>query len=329
MKIKIFLALLILFLAIIFFMYKKSPSNENMIFGASFNPGQARLLGEDPKMIFNFLADDLEFKYVRLSAQWDEIEKTRGQYDFAELDYYIAQSQEKEMKVILALGRKTPRWPECHLPSWAQSLEYKDYRVDLLNYLKAVAERYKNSSAVEIWQVENEPFFVYGKCGKMPADDLKEEINLVKNISPNKQTLTTDSGEMGFWLKSGRAADLFGTTLYRVVWNKYLGYWSYDWLPVSYYKLKAKLLPQINEQIFVSELQAEPWLLNNNPNNTELFEQYKSMDANRLQKNIDYAKRTGFARSYLWGVEWWYWLKNKDAQAADKIFEIIKTLKKE
>lgn len=328
-KIKIFLAVLIILAVLIFFMYKQNKANENMIFGVSFNPAQARLLKEDPKLIYDFLTNDLKFKYVRLSAQWNEIEQTRGQYDFSELDYYISQSEKRGVKVLLAVGRKTPRWPECHLPPWAENLKYEDYRADLLKYMEAVVGRYKNSFAVEIWQVENEPFFVYGKCGKMSVGDLREEINLVKKISPDKKTLTTDSGEMGFWITASRTADLFGTTMYRVVWNKYFGYWKYDWLPPNFYNWKLKLLPQTNAEAFISELQAEPWLLNNNPNNTILADQYKSMDANRLQKNIDFAKSTNFSRSYLWGAEWWYWLKNKDTAMADKIFEIIKGVKKE
>jgi len=28
-----------------------------------------------------------------------------------------------------------------------------------------------------------------------------------------------------------------------------------------------------------------------------------------MRANIDFAKRTGFNEIYVWGVEWWYWMK--------------------
>jgi len=66
------------------------------------------------------------------------------------------------------------------------------------------------------------------------------------------------------------------------------------------------------DNIIISELQAEPW----GPDwigGMTVDEQYKSMNPNKFQKIIDYAKRTKFSESYLWGAEWWYWLKvNKE-----------------
>jgi len=75
------------------------------------------------------------------------------------------------------------------------------------------------------------------------------------------------------------------------------------------------------------ELQAEPWIPNQNLFLTPLDEQYKSMDMNRLQKNIIYAQKVGFPRAYLWGAEWWYWLQEK--KEVNNFVEVIKNLKKE
>ena len=33
------------------------------------------------------------------------------------------------------------------------------------------------------------------------------------------------------------------------------------------------------------------------------------MDLSQFRKNIEFAEKTGFKRFYLWGSEWWYWLK--------------------
>ena len=35
------------------------------------------------------------------------------------------------------------------------------------------------------------------------------------------------------------------------------------------------------------------------------------MNFARAQSTVEYASRTGFDEIYLWGVEWWYWLREK------------------
>jgi hypothetical protein len=62
------------------------------------------------------------------------------------------------------------------------------------------------------------------------------------------------------------------------------------------------------ENFMVIELQAEPWA-NGWVKNVSLEEQFITMDENKLIENVTYARRVGFQEIYLWGVEWWYWLK--------------------
>ena len=44
-----------------------------------------------------------------------------------------------------------------------------------------------------------------------------------------RPVLITDSGELGWWRPASNWV-IFGTTLYRVVWNKYVAYWNYKYL---------------------------------------------------------------------------------------------------
>ncbi len=40
-------------------------------------------------------------------------------------------------------------------------------------------------------------------------------------------------------------------------------------------------------------------------------EQNKSMNADRLSQRFDYGVDTGMRTLDVWGVEWWYWRKEK------------------
>jgi len=329
LKVILFFIFIVLCLGTYFlFMNENKTINEQMIFGVSFNPEYAREMNLDAQKVFNTIVDEWGFRYVRFSAQWNLIENNKGEYDFSELDFYMNEAVKKDLKIILAVGRKTPRWPECHLPTWAQTQDYQEYKVSLLNYIKTVVNRYKNNSALEIWQIENEPFLNFGLCSPLPKEDFKSEIKLVKEIDNNHKVMATDSGELSLWRKTATASDLFGTTMYRTVWNKWTGYWNYDWLPAWWYNFRLKMNNRDFQESFVVELQAEPWMSGGSVSSTPLTEQFKSMNLERLEKNIAYAKQTGLARSYLWGAEWWYFLSEQDTKVGGEFIEYIKKLEK-
>jgi len=207
------------------------------------------------------------------------------------------------------VGRRQPRWPECHDPVWVSSLPSFEVRNEILKNIETVVIRYKNHKSIEIWQVENEPLLdFFGHCPKMTKNEVQDEIGLVKSLD-TRRILITDSGELSTWYPLIKMGDLFGTTLYRTTWNKYIGYWHYFFIPASYYRIKAALWQKPQTEMMIAELQTEPWFPNNPPG-TPLAEQFKTMNANLLVKNAEYSKKTNFARAYFWGIEWWYWLKN-------------------
>lgn len=323
----IFFPLIAVILVLTVLSYFLNFKNKSMILGVSFSPEHAVYLKSDPRKVYTTILDEWNFRYIRLSAQWDSMEKVKGQLDFSQLDWYMSEAEKKNVKVILVVGQKVPRWPECHVPSWADNLPKNEYDAVYFGYLTAIVERYKNNSALEIWQVENEPFLAYGiKCPAFDKKLTKIGLEEVKRLDPHHPTMVTDSGELSTWIRTARLADIFGTTMYRVVWNKYLGYWNYDWLPVSFYRLKLLLNGREANTTFISELQAEPWIPDHDLFDSEIEEQYKSMDLNRLKKNIAFAQAFGSPRAYLWGAEWWYWLEQN---GHNEIPDYIKNLNKE
>ncbi len=305
----IILSLLVIALALFFFWPHKKTE---VVYGASFDPGFVGYLGLDWQKTYTKVLDDWGFRYLRLSAHWNEIEKSDGKFEFRDLDWLMTEAAKRQAKVTIALGQKTPRWPECHVPEWANSLDKKRYDEKLNRYITTVVERYKDHPALEIWQVENEPFLPFGhKCADITVEGVKAEIDLVKKLDKEHYVVVTDSGELSTWRKTARLGDLFGTTVYRVVWSKWLGYTDYDWLPANFFRLRAHLAGRSLSSSYIMELQAEPWMPDSDLVSTPLDEQYKSMDILRLKKNLEFSTRLGMSRAYLWGVEWWAWLESK------------------
>ncbi|MBD3311553.1 MAG: hypothetical protein GF349_03590 [Candidatus Magasanikbacteria bacterium] len=306
---------IILFIIVLFylFLWLISRKEYNVEYGISYNQYQAESLELDWQKVYIDMLESLEPEYVRIAAMWSEIEPERGYYDFSKVDWMMDKAAENDTKITLVLGQKAPRWPECHVPDWVENLNEEQYRTRLLSYIAKVVERYKNHPALELWQVENEPFikFRFGECDNYREDLVYDEIDLVKLLDGNKKILITDSGELSTWRQAINAGDIFGTTLYRVV-RAYKGVvFSYNWLPPSVYRLKAQLYDKDMDNVIVSELQAEPWFTNGGALHTPIEEQEKTMNTERLIKHFRYVERIGVPRAYLWGVEWWYWMKEK------------------
>ena len=87
--------------------------SKQIILGATFSHPYAEYLGNDWRANYIALLDDLGIKHLRLVAYWDKIEKIPGEYDFSDMDWEVAQAREHKANIILAFGRKVPRWPEC------------------------------------------------------------------------------------------------------------------------------------------------------------------------------------------------------------------------
>ncbi|OGH59333.1 MAG: hypothetical protein A2725_00680 [Candidatus Magasanikbacteria bacterium RIFCSPHIGHO2_01_FULL_33_34] len=306
---------LLIVLALIILLYLSlwlfSKKNYPVEFGISFNHNHAQSLGLDWRDVYTDMLAELKPKHIRIAAMWNEVEKDKGVYNFENVDWMMQKAEENNTKVILVVGQKAPRWPECHVPDWINTNGDEFNSAHLFDYVKEIVNRYKGSSALELWQVENEPFikFRFGECSKYREELVGDEINFVRELDPSHDIIITDSGELSTWRKAIKASNYFGTTLYRIVRNPKGDIFTYDWLPPATYRWKAKIMGQDMNKMFISELQAEPWFTSSNPSDTPLEIQEQTMNPARLRQHIDYTKKIGVERVYLWGVEWWYWVK--------------------
>jgi hypothetical protein len=280
--------------------------------GMAYSKPFATELKLDWKEVYIQMIDDMGVKIVRLPFYWNDIEAIRGIYDFKDYDWMMDYAKKNKVEIVAVVGKRLPRWPECHEPVWYDSLGQEEKKQATLKWVEKVVERYKGYENITKWQVENEPFLnLFGECEKPDKELIGQEVALVRTLD-HRPILITDSGELSTWYKSSRQGDYLGTTVYRVVHSPILGYWSYWFIPSSFYRFKARLNFQSWDKMIISELQTEPWFPNENSVfGNSLEEQHKSMDVVRFEDHIKYAKSMGFSEAYLWGVEWWWWLKKE------------------
>jgi len=285
------------------------PVSEEIAWGVNFSQKHTENLGLDWKETYLALLDDLRVRNLKIASHWDLIESNEREYNFEDLDWQIKEAENREAKVLLVIGMKTPRWPECHIPEWAKNLKKKEQQERILKLVEKTVLRYRDSEDIWAWQVENEPFFPFGECPWADKDFVKEEVNLVKSLDSNRPIIISDSGEGSSWITAAQIGDIVGTTMYKKVWFRQLSIYIYYPLPPVFYWRKARLIKRLfNKKVIVVELQAEPWgpkLMYDLP----LEEQKKTMNLNQFRYNIEFAKKTGFDTFYLWGAEWWYWMK--------------------
>ena len=219
--------------------YIHSESNIPLKLGVSFIPDYAESLGVNPKSTMDALLH-IGVKQFRLVSYWTDGEPTEGHYDFSQLDWEFQKAEAAHAKIILTLGLRQPRWPECHMPSWAANEPESQWEPQLENYMQAVVERYKNSPSLESYQVENEYFLQgFGTCTNDDRSRLISEYNLVKRLDPTHPIIVTRSDNaIGIPVGQPQPSE-FSISIYRRVWDagvthRYLEYpfpaWYYAFL---------------------------------------------------------------------------------------------------
>jgi len=313
---KIILGILIFLLVFAGYLFLGSPPQaEEITWGVNFSQKHSQNLGLNWRENYLALLEDLNAKNLKVSAHWDLLEPEKDRYFFEDLDWQILEAENHNAKILLVIGMKSGRWPECHIPEWAKNLNKEEQQKEILEMLDKIVLRYRDRVSVNMWQVENEPFFPFGECPWVDKAFLKEEINLVKSLDSHKRPIIiSDSGEGSFWIQAAQLGDIVGTTMYKRVWFRQLGFYIHYPFPPTFYWRKAQIIKNFfGKKVICIEFQAEPWgpaLLYDSP----LEEQEKTMNLEQFRKNIDFAKRTGLDTFYLWGGEWWYWMKEKQNQ---------------
>ncbi len=293
-------------LLLILFVQFRRVADQPM-YGMTFSPTYARFLGLDPREVLPAALDEMPFRKIRVPVHWNEVQSQPGVTDFTELDWIMSEAARRNIKVTLAIGNKVPRWPECYTPDWAKQLTAEEYEQALLDYVEIVVTRYRTHAELERWQVENEVLYDFGDCPSVNYPLVQREIAHVRALDDIHPIQVTVSGEQQAWVSVAREADVIGTSMYRQV--ALPNGWEIIFpIPPRWYTVQTLSVLWFVDKVTISELQAEPWL-------TRDYREYSYAAAaglftpSDLVSNITYAHATGLKEISLWGVEWWYYLK--------------------
>ncbi|MFH1226031.1 MAG: hypothetical protein V1684_01965, partial [bacterium] len=172
------------------------------IYGVTFSQVAAQELKLEGRETLLAILDDLRPAKLRLAVYWNQIEGQPDEFTWSYLDWQINEAKKRGIPVTLVIGRRVPRWPECHDPGWLKNLSLAEQQAETLDWLKTTVKRYQNNPTIERWQLENEPLLsLFGVCPKPDKEFLKKEITQVKSLD-KRPIMITDSGELSFWLRT-------------------------------------------------------------------------------------------------------------------------------
>jgi hypothetical protein len=297
--------------------YAQRHADQPLEIGVTFIPNYARQLEVDPQETMEAMIHDLGIRRFRLVSYWKDIEPTPGQFNFDELDWQFRLAEENDATVSLGLGLRQPRWPECHGPEWINDKPMSEWQEDKKVFMGRVIERYKDSPALESYQLENEFFMsVFGICPDHSRERLIDAYEYVKQQDPDTPVIITRSNNwIGVPIGDPRP-DQFGISIYKRVWDTTFTYRYFEYpLPPWFYGFLAGAGEIFTGRTLIAhELQAESWLPTGMDMNTApVSELYKSMNPDMLADRIQYGVDTGLRTIDLWGAEWWYSMKvNRD-----------------
>lgn len=292
--------------------YAQSVAKQPLQLGVSFIPDYAQSLGVNPQDNFDALVD-IGVDHFRLVSYWSDGERTKGVYDFSQLDWQFAKAEKAGSKIILTVGLRQPRWPECHIPEWVGDEPRRVWQPQLFDYMTAVINRYKASPSLQSYQLENEYFLKgFGTCRDFSRQRLIDEYNLVAKTDP-KHPIIVGRSNNALGTPIGKPTpDMFSISVYKRVWDagvthRYLEYP----FPAWYYGFVAGVQKIVTgKDMIIGELQAEAWPPHGQQiPKTSLAEQNKSMNADMLTKRFKYGEDTGMRGIYMWGAEYWYYRK--------------------
>lgn len=302
--------------------------------GVNFSHRHAAWLGLDPDALYRSLLDQLGVRRVRISVYWDEIAPTPGTLTFEPVRRWLDPLQERGAKALVTVGLKAQRWPEFYPPDWLTAAnplprgtsidDHPRVVAHLLLMLERVTSFLADYDAVEAWQVENEPFLpspTKTEGWRISPALLARETAVVREADPRRRPIVVNHSTQNRFDRRWRVglalADAFAENVYtrkpnRWRWPRYFNTYAIPLLKPDL-RAEAHIAIEQGKQLWVTELQAEPW--ETADAHTLRPETIASVSPNRIARNLRLVRDAGARRVYLWGAEWWRFTADRDGDA--------------
>src|SRR3989344_1188672 len=317
-------------------------------YGTSYSFEQAEWYGLDSRKAYLDLLDKFDFEWIRIPFFWDHpsthstnsVQAISGQSssNFGNIDdlrWAVSEANKRNVNVVIALGAKTPYYPEFHLPENVASQLSPDQNIDsnhavgaeILEIDRRLVEALSHYENISHWQIENEPFTPNENGWTVDESLIKEEIGVVRNADPIKRPIILSHvGPVVFdlrWkrllklLESGdvlgvnayfktQGASLFSFSLFgnqiSIPWPRGLSWPVQSWglFSPDFAGIK-KEAGKVGVDVWVLEMQAEPYIRDLNDGRKKEF----SFDAEDLKKGHNYLSSEKIKTIGFWGSPFW------------------------
>ncbi|MCL4242643.1 MAG: beta-galactosidase [Dehalococcoidia bacterium] len=264
-------------------------------------------------------------RHVRLSVPWDEVEPRPGAFDFETLDAQLAVAERRGATVSLSVGMKAQRHPEFYIPAWAvEGLDLprgvvlsdnRALRQRALRMVVAVVRHVGDSPVVDSWGAENEGYIASPRSNDwtLSREYVAEVAATIREHDPLDRPVAINHAQHFVmdrrWKDALADGDILGQSLYPFRNYEALGRgFVVNIMEIGplmpNYAYQAREARAAGKQLWVTELQAEPWT-DEDARLVTPEDPSPNLSPGRLATNIAYARRTGAERIYLWGAEWW------------------------
>jgi GH35 family endo-1,4-beta-xylanase len=298
-------------------------------YGTTFSQIQCKYLKIDYEEALTEILT-LPLEYIRVCAYWDEIEPEEGMSNFEVIDSIINSISRTNKKIVLAVGMKSPRWPEFHFPEWIkQRFDTKlahipidtqaELSISAFTFISAVISRYKNNPAITHLQIENEAFnnfsFTHNKF--VSYSFVRRAVVLARTLCPEKKILLSNAINLspidwkreyrGAFEKNLTIADAIGINVYTKVPISKTHYASPTFLYWRRLASWQKEMQKLGIESWITEAQSEPWEYQSAVHTDKV--EYKSASPARTKALVKKLDKIGYQTILLWGCEYWYWCK--------------------
>lgn len=312
-----------------------SPLGPRPKMGVSYSFEQALWYELDKRAGFTKLASSGQFDWIRVPFFWDQMTDSLGNLKIDDLIFAAQEADKYNVKLVVALGAKTPYYPEYHLPlSLDSKVKFGDViganhpiAGDILAIDKKVVDALWAYPAVSYWQVENEPFLANFGNLKIGFDLLAAEVQTVRNADPLRRPIILNSAGSAIFAKDDvqltkllAPGDVFainayfktqGTNLFsfkladrifKIPWPRFLVWPVQSWLFLSPDIEKMRETVEKNGlEFWVMEAQGEPYIRTLSDAKGQNF----SFRAEDIPKVVNFLSGSQVRSIGFWGANFW------------------------